>query len=434
MKMSPAFSRALHIPRTIFAPEHEAYRDTVRRFIAAEITPHLMRWEEQGATGREVWRAGGAAGIIGACYPEEYGGAGGDFRFEAITTEELGRVGAHAPAWDLHSGIVAPYLIHHGTDAQKRRWLPGMAAGEIIASIGMTEPNTGSDLAGVRTSAVRRGDRYIVNGSKTFITNGIQGDLVVLVVKTDPAAKAKGVSLLLVDTRTPGYRKGRNLKKIGNKAQDTAELFFDDMEVPAENLLGEENGGFKVLMSELVQERLLSAVRALGTCEGALDATVDYTRQRHAFGQTIFEFQNTKFTLAEIASQLQAGRVFVDRCIELHAEGRLDAHSAAMAKLWATECQDRVLDACLQLHGGNGYMWEFPIARMWADARVHLHHCRVQGVRGISRCGAAFHVMHASALIHNNQGALELARVCGVDAEVCLQWHLDMHALGHVNE
>ena len=369
--MTAAFSRALHIPRTLFAPEHEAYRDMVRKFIAAEITPNIASWEENGRTSREVWRAGGAAGIIGACFPEEYGGSGGDFRFDAVTTEELGRVGAHAPAWDLHSGIVAPYLIHHGTEAQKRKWLPGMASGEIIASIGMTEPATGSDLAGVLTNAVREGDHYVVNGSKIFITNGILGDLTVLVVKTNPAAKAKGVSLLLVDTGTPGYRKGRNLKKVGNKAQDTAELFFDDMRIPAENLLGEENGGFKVLMAELVQERLLSAIRAMGTCEGALDATVDYTRTRRAFGQAIFDFQNSRFVLAELAAQIQVGRVFVDRCIELHAAGDLDAHSAAMAKLWATECQDRVLDACVQLHGGNGYMWEYPIARMWADARVH---------------------------------------------------------------
>jgi acyl-CoA dehydrogenase len=368
---SASLAGALRIPRNIFEPEHEAFRDMVRKFVAAEITPHLARWEDAGQTSREVWLKGGAAGILGACFPEEYGGSGGDFRFDAVTIEELGRVGANAPAWDLHMSIVMPYILHHGTEAQRRRWLPGMISGEIIGSIGMTEPASGSDLAGIRTTAVRKGDHYVVNGSKIFITNGILGDLLILVAKTAPERKAKGVSLLLVDTRSAGYRKGRNLKKIGNKAQDTAELFFDDMKVPVESVLGEENGGWKVLMSELVQERLIVAVRAMATCEAALQATVEYTKTRHAFGQTVFDFQNTRFTLADLAAQVQVGRVFTDRCIELHARGELDMHSAAMAKLWTSEIQDRVLDACLQLHGGNGYMWEYPIARMWADARVH---------------------------------------------------------------
>lgn len=367
----PLAGGALRLPRTLFDAEHEAFRDMVRKFIAAEITPNLPAWEEQGQTGREVWQRGGAAGILGACFPEEYGGSGGDFRFDAVTIEELGRVGASAPAWDLHMSIVMPYILHHGTEAQKRRWLPGMISGEIIGSIGMTEPASGSDLAGIRTSAVRKGDHYVVNGSKTFITNGILGDVIILVAKTAPERKAKGVSLLLVDTTTPGYRKGRNLKKVGNKAQDTAELFFDELRVPVENVLGEEHGGWKVLMSELVQERLIVAVRALGTCEGALAATLEYTRTRQAFGQAVFDFQNTRFTLADLAAQIQVGRVFTDRCIELHARGELDMHTAAMAKLWSSELQDRVLDACVQLHGGNGYMWEYPIARMWADARVH---------------------------------------------------------------
>ena len=235
----------------------------------------------------------------------------------------------------------------------------------------MTEPASGSDLAGIRTSAVRDGDDYLINGSKIFITNGIVGDLIVLVTKTDPARKAKGVSLFLVDTSLPGYRKGRNLKKLGNKAQDTAELFFDNVRVPASCMLGEENGGWKVLMSELVQERILVAVRAASTCEAALDATIRYVKDRKAFGQPVFDFQNTRFQLANCATKTQALRIFTDRCIELHARGELDMHTAAMAKLYSTEVQDEVLDACLQLHGGNGYMWEYPIARMWADARVH---------------------------------------------------------------
>lgn len=361
----------LRIARTLYAAEHEAFRDMVRRFVAAEIAPHLLEWEAAGVTPRALWRKGGEAGILGACFPEAYGGSGGDFRFDAITIEELGRAGAHAPAWDLHSSIVAPYLIHHGSEAQKRAWLPKMASGEVIASIGMTEPASGSDLGGIRTRAERRGDHYLVNGSKTFITNGIIGDLTLLVVKTEPALKARGVSLLLVDTSTPGYRKGRNLKKAGNKAQDTAELFFEDMRVPLENLLGEENDGWKLLMSELVQERLTVAVRAMATCEAALEATIDYTKSRSAFGQTVFEFQHTRFTLADLVAQLQAARVFTDRCIELHVAGQLDVPSVAMAKLVTTELQDRVLDACVQLHGGNGTMWEYPITRMWADARVH---------------------------------------------------------------
>jgi len=364
-------SGPFRIARTLFEPEHDAFRDMVRRFVEQEIRPHLLAWEDAGQTPRDIWLKGGAAGILGACLPEAYGGSGGDFRFDAVTIEELARVGAHAPAWDLHMSIVAPYIAHFGNESQKRRWLPGMISGALIGSIGMTEPASGSDLAGIRTTAVREGDHYVVNGSKIFITNGIIGDLIVLVVKTSPELKAKGVSLLVVETDTPGYRKGRNLKKVGNKAQDTAELFFEDMRVPAANLLGEENDGWKFMMAELVQERLTVAVRAIATCEAALEQTIDYTRTRHAFGQAVFDFQNTRFTLADHVAQVQAGRVFVDRCIELHAGGLLDMHSAAIAKLWTTELQDRVLDACVQLHGGNGYMWEYPIARMWADARIH---------------------------------------------------------------
>lgn len=362
---------ALHIPRTVYEAEHEAFRDMMKRFVAEELAPHMARWEDEGMVPREVWRRFGDVGALGAGIPEEYGGSGEDFRFLAAAVEAHAHAGFAAPAFELHTGIVAPYIVHHGTDAQKREWLPRLASGDAVASIGMTEPSSGSDLAGVRTSAVQQGGEFVVNGSKIFITNGIVGDVVVLVVKTEPALRARGVSLLLVDTSLPGYRKGRNLKKIGNKAQDTAELFFDDVRVPAGALLGELNGGWKVLMSELVQERILVAVRAAATCEAALENTIAYVKDRQAFGQKVFDFQNTRFRLADAATMTQALRVFTDRCIELHTRGELDAHGAAMAKLYSTEVQDKVLDTCLQLHGGNGYMWDYPIARMWADARVH---------------------------------------------------------------
>lgn len=365
--MSPAMPR---IPRTLYREEHEAYRDMVRRFIAAEVTPYLPQWEEEGLTPRSVWRKAGAAGILGATVPEAYGGSGGDFLFDAVLLEELGRAGASAPAWDLHAHIVAPYLLRYGSEAQKRAWLPKMCAGEAIASIGMTEPDAGSDLQRMRTTAVRQGDHYVVNGSKIFITNGIVGDLCLLVAKTDPARGARGVSLLLVDTNLPGYQKSKSLKKIGNKAQDTAVLYFDDMKVPVDNLLGGENEGWRLLMSGLVQERLIVAVRAVSTCETALEQTIAYTKERKAFGQRVFDFQNTRFTLADLVTEVQIARHFMDRCIRLHAEGACDMRTAAMAKLSTTELQQKVLDACLQLHGGNGYMWEYWIARAWADARV----------------------------------------------------------------
>ena len=368
---SSAALPALRVPRTLYDSDHEAFRQMVRRFYEAELVPGMADWEDQGMVPKSIWKRFGDVGILGAGIPDEYGGSGEDFRFLAVATEEHARVGMAAPAFELHTGIVAPYLVRHGTEEQKREWLPKLATGDAVASIGMTEPSSGSDLAGVRTTAVRDGDHYVINGSKIFITNGIVGDLIVLVTKTDTARKAKGVSLFLVDTSLPGYRKSRNLKKLGNKAQDTAELFFDNVRVPASSMLGEENGGWKVLMSELVQERILVAVRAASTCEAALDATIRYVKDRKAFGQPVFDFQNTRFQLASCATKTQALRIFTDRCIELHVRGELDMHTAAMAKLYSTEVQDEVLDACLQLHGGNGYMWEYPIARMWADARVH---------------------------------------------------------------
>ena len=359
------------IPRAIYGDEHEIFRRTVRQFLEREVVPEYADWEEQGITPRSIWRRAGELGMLGTSIPEDYGGTGVGFLYEAVVLEELGRLGLGAPAWDMHAQIVTPFIVAFGTEEQKRRWLPRMAAGEAIAGIGMTEPNTGSDLAGVRTSAVRDGNQYVINGSKIFITNGINADLILLVAKTDPERGAKGVSLFLVDTATEGFRRGRNLKKIGNKAQDTAELFFDDMAVPPDSMLGEQNDGWRLLMHGLVRERMVVAVRSMAMAEAALIQTVDYTKTRIAFGQPVFDFQNTRFKLAEAAAGIEVGRVFMDRCIRLHAEDALSMDVAAKAKLWMTELADRVLDDCLQLHGGYGYMWEFPIARLWADARVH---------------------------------------------------------------
>jgi len=359
------------IPRTIFKTEHELFRDTVRRFLETEIVPYHEEWEEVRLVPREAWLKAGETGLLGTSIAEEYGGSGAGFLFDAVVLEELGRSGATGPGWDLHSYIVAPYIEKYGTVDQKRRWLPAMVTGEAIGAIAMTEPGTGSDLKAVRTTAVRVGDEYVINGSKTFITNGINADLVLLVAKTNHNLGAKGISLFLVDTKSVGFRNGRNLKKIGLKAQDTAEMFFDDVHLPVSEILGEENDGWRYLMDELVQERLIVAVRAMATAEVALEQTIAYTKDREAFGTKVFEFQNTRFTLAQLASDIQVGRVFTDRCIALHAEAQCDSVTAAMAKMWLTELEGKVLDACLQLHGGYGFMWEFPIARAWADSRVH---------------------------------------------------------------
>lgn len=359
------------IPRTVFCEEHEILRASVARFLREEVLPAYESWEDAGATPAAIWRRAGEVGLLGTSFPEEYGGAGGDFRHDAVVLEELGRYGIAAPAWDMHSYIIAPFLIAFGTHEQKLRWLPKMAAGEIIAAIGLTEPGGGSDLKELRTGAVRDGDSYIINGAKTFITNGHIADYVLLAVKTDPSRGAKGVTMFWVDMHSPGVKRGKNLKKIGNKGQDTAELFFEDVRVPAENIIGGENEGWKVLMHGLVRERLVVAVRSAVIAEAALDQTVEYTKNRKAFGKTVFDFQNTQFELAGIAAEVEVARPFVDRCIELHATDALNMDVAAKAKLWTTELADRALDKCLQLHGGYGYMWEFPIARAWADARVH---------------------------------------------------------------
>jgi acyl-CoA dehydrogenase len=359
------------LPRTLYDETQEMFRDSVARFIESEVLPHYADWEEAGRTPREIWRRAGEVGILGTSIPEEYGGMGGDFGYDAIALEELGRYGIAAPAWDMHSYIVAPFITHFGTEAQKREWLPKLAAGEIICAIGMTEPEGGSDLKELRTTAVRHGDHYVVNGAKTFITNGHIADNILLAVKTDRSLGAKGVSLLWTDLNAPGVRRGRNLSKIGNKAQDTAELFFDEVKVPADRLIGPENEGWRLLVHGLAQERLVVAVRSMVIAEAALDQTVEYVKNRKVFGKPLFEMQNTQFKLAEMAADIEAGRPFVDACIRAHIEGRLDPVTAAKSKLWTTELADRVLDDCLQLHGGYGYMWDFPIARAWADARVH---------------------------------------------------------------
>jgi acyl-CoA dehydrogenase len=362
---------AFSIPRTLFEAEHEQFREAVRRFVVAEVLPHRERHEKQGFIDRDVWVKAGAAGFLCPTMPEAYGGSGADRRYSVVVFEETARLGAVSLlGWSLHSDIVAPYLLNYGTEELKRAYLPRMATGEMIGAIAMTEPDAGSDLQGIRTTAVRDGDHYVLSGAKTFITNGYHCDLVVVAAKTDASRGASGTTLFVVDATMPGFTKGRRLEKVGLKAQDTGELFFDGVRVPAGNRLGEEGHGFACLMQELPWERLQIAITAVALAEAALDWTIDYCRERKAFGKTILDFQNTRFSLAEAKTELQVARVFVDRCVELVLEGRLDTATASMAKYWCTDLQCKVIDACLQLHGGYGYMWEYPIARAWADARV----------------------------------------------------------------
>lgn len=356
--------------RPVFSEEHELFRRQVRRFVETEIVPHHANWEKDGRVSRKAWLKAGEQGLLCVAMPEAYGGAGADFLFSMVVLEELARVGAMGPGFSLHSDIVAPYILHYGTDAQKQEWLPQMARGETIGAIAMTEPSAGSDVQSIRTTAVRDGDEFVINGQKVFITNGGNCDLLILACKTDPTKGAKGISLILIPASTPGFRKGKLLDKIGWKAQDTAELFFDDLRVPATNLLGVEGRGFYQLMEQLPQERLLQAVRATAVLEAVLDWTVEYTRERKAFGRTVAEFQNTRFRLAEIRTQATVCRVFTDRCLAMHAKGELDSVDAAMAKMHTAETLCRCVDDCLQLFGGYGYMWEYPIARAWADARM----------------------------------------------------------------
>jgi len=358
------------IPRTLFSPDHELFRESVRTFLEKDAVPFHGQWEKQGYIDRDLWRKAGQAGLLCSHLPQAYGGLDADFLYSAVVIEEIGRLGLTGIGFSLHSDIVAPYILHYGSEALKHKYLPKLISGEMVTAIAMTEPGAGSDLQGVKTSAVLDGDEYVINGSKTFITNGYLADLVIVVAKTDPKAGAKGTSLFLVEADTPGFAKGKRLEKVGMKAQDTSELFFQDVRVPKENLLGHAGMGFAYLMQELPQERLTVAIGALSSAEAALAWTLEYTRERKAFGKAIADFQNTRFKLAEMATEIQVGRVFVDQCMALHLEGKLDVPTAAMAKYWATDLQCKVLDECVQLHGGYGFMWEYPIARAWADARV----------------------------------------------------------------
>ena len=348
------------------------FREAARRFLAVHFTPHIKRWTAEGCVERSAWAAAGEAGFLCPSIPEEYGGGGGTIAHHFAWLEELERTTLGAAFGDaVHSGICAHYLFEFGTEDQKRKWLPKLAKGEIICSIGMTEPGTGSDLQGIKTRAIRDGDDYVINGQKTFITNGQNAGLIILVVKTDPEARAKGISLMLVEMDRLGVSRGRNLDKLGMHAADTSELFFENVRTPADSILGDEEGqGFYQLMNQLPQERLLIAVGAIASMETGLGITLDYVKERRAFGQTIFDFQNTKHRLAEAVTEARIGRVFVDDCVEKLLVGTLDGKLASMAKYWATDKQNEVLDLCVQLHGGYGYMAEIPIGRMWSDARV----------------------------------------------------------------
>jgi len=358
------------IPRTLFAPEHETFRDSVRRFMQEEVVPHDERWQEQGYADKEVWRKAGANGFLCPTMPPEYGGAGADKLYSVVLMEEQARANNSTLGFGLHSEIVAPYLLAYGSEALKKKYLPKMASGEMVGAIAMSEPAAGSDLQGVKTTAQKKGDCYLLSGSKTFITNGWNCDIVIVVAKTDPASGAKGTSLLIVDTSMKGFSKGKRLKKMGLKGQDTAELFFDNVEVPSANLLGHENNGFIYLMQELPWERLQIAIGAVAKAEAAIEWTRAYVTERKAFGKPVSSFQNTRFKLAELATEVQVARVFVDRCIELLLKKSLDTATASMAKYWVTDLECKVMDECVQLHGGYGYMWEFPIARAYVDARV----------------------------------------------------------------
>ncbi len=369
------------IDRTLFTPDHETFRDSFRKFIDKEIVPFHADWEEQGYVAREVWNKAGDNGFLCMSMPEEYGGSEADKLFSVIQFEEVARAGVSGVGFSLHSEIVAPYILHYGTPAQKAKYLPKLASGEMIGAIAMSEPAAGSDLQGIKSTAIwqpgpsgsESDGHYLLNGSKTFITNGWHADLVIVVAKTNPAAGGKGTSLLLVERGMPGFSVGKRLKKLGMKAQDTSELFFDNVRLSADHLLGgkaHENRGFICLMEQLPWERLQIAISAVAAAQAAIDWTVDYVKERKVFGAPVASFQNTRFTLAELQTEVQVARVFVDKCCELVCQDKLDTATASMAKYWTTDLQCKVMDECVQLFGGYGYMWEYPITRAYADARV----------------------------------------------------------------
>jgi len=363
----------LNLPRPAWMTEDLVLlEEQARRFLAAEFGPHLEKWHEEHSYPREVWTKAGKAGLLCASMPEEYGGAGGTFAHEAVIDREYALAGFDTFGATLHSGIVAPYILRYGTEEQKRRWLPKLATGEMVGAIAMSEPGTGSDLQGVRTTAKRSGNGYVLNGSKTFITNGQHANLIIVVAKTDPKEGSKGISLMVVETDdASGFRRGRKLKKLGMDSADTSELFFEDVSLPAESLLGIEEGqGFYQLMKDLPQERLIVSIHAVSMIERALGLTIDYVKQRQAFGKKIIDFQNTQFVLAECKSEATVAKVFLDHCIERHVKGELDTVTASMAKYWLTDLVGKIVDRCLQLFGGYGYMDEYPISRLYRDARV----------------------------------------------------------------
>jgi acyl-CoA dehydrogenase len=358
------------IERTLFREEHDIFRASVRKFVEREIVPFHAKWEEDGLVPRELWLKAGAAGLLCCTVPEAYGGMGLDYLFDVVVFEELWRSGASGPGFLIHTDLVATYLLSFGTEEQKRKWLPKMVSGEAIGSLGMTEPHAGSDLKAIRTRAVRDGDDFVINGQKVFISNGQLCDFVVLATKTNSDAGAKGVTLFIVESNRPGFKRGRNLEKIGMKAQDTSELFFEDVCIPATNMLGGEGKGFALMMTKLAQERLAQAIRSATVTETVIGWTVEYTSGRSAFGQKLADFQNTQFKLADLKTKATVARVYTDKCIALFMEGKLDPVDAAMAKMFTSELHCETVDECLQLFGGWGYMWEYPIARAYADARV----------------------------------------------------------------
>lgn len=356
--------------RTLFSSDHELFRDAVRKFVVTELTPHHDAWEKRQCVPREVWLKAGAAGLLCCDLPEAYGGPGADWLYNVIVIEELARAGITGPGFMVHSEMAAPYILAWGSEDIKREWLPKMVSGEAIGAIAMTEPGAGSDLKAMRTRAILDGADYVVNGQKTYISNGQNCDFIILACKTDPDAGAKGVSIILTPSATPGFERGRNLEKIGLKAQDTSELFFSDLRVPVANRLGDEGGGFNMLMTKLARERLTQAVRSICVAEAAIDWTVAYTQERKAFGGTIADFQNTQFTLAQLSAETTALRIFTDWCIDKHLKGELTSVEAAKAKLLVTDLHCKVVDQCLQFFGGYGYMHEYPIARAYIDARI----------------------------------------------------------------